>query len=74
MVAIGDEGFYNKPSAATEPYQYVITAGVGHIAKTTNTTRRGHEGVDFDANLALKTIDFGTFHVRLRHPLLSPHD
>ncbi|KAG6840902.1 hypothetical protein C0991_003363 [Blastosporella zonata] len=43
LVAIGDEGFYNQPSAATYPYQ-------------------GSEGVDFDANLAISTIDFGTFH------------
>lgn len=26
---------------------------------------RGSEGVDFNANLAVSTIDFGTFHVRL---------
>lgn len=25
---------------------------------------RGSEGVDFDANLAITTLDFGTFHVR----------
>ncbi|KAJ8514465.1 hypothetical protein ONZ45_g8022 [Pleurotus djamor] len=43
LVAIGDEGFYNQPSAPTYPYQ-------------------GSEGVDFDANLAISTIDFGTFH------------
>jgi len=43
LVAIGDEGFYNEPSAATKPYW-------------------GHEGIDFDANLAISTIDFGTFH------------
>ena len=27
-------------------------------------SRRGSEGVDFNANLAITTIDFGTFHVR----------
>jgi len=43
LVAIGDEGFYNQPSAPTYPYQ-------------------GSEGVDFDANLAISTVDFGTFH------------
>ncbi|KDR70984.1 hypothetical protein GALMADRAFT_75662 [Galerina marginata CBS 339.88] len=43
LVAVGDEGFYNQPSAATYPYQ-------------------GSEGVDFDANLAVSSIDFGTFH------------
>jgi mannan endo-1,4-beta-mannosidase len=43
LVAIGDEGFYNQPSAPTYPYQ-------------------GSEGVDFDANLAISSIDFGTFH------------
>ena len=25
---------------------------------------RGGEGVDFDANLKISTLDFGTFHVR----------
>jgi hypothetical protein len=25
---------------------------------------RGSEGVDFDANLVISSIDFGTFHVR----------
>ncbi|KAF9005377.1 mannanase [Hymenopellis radicata] len=44
LVAIGDEGFYNQPSAPTYPYQ-------------------GSEGIDFDANLAISTIDFGTFHI-----------
>ena len=26
--------------------------------------RRGGEGIDFNANLNISTIDFGTFHVR----------
>jgi len=43
LVAIGDEGFYNQPSAPTYPYQ-------------------GTEGIDFDVNLAISTVDFGTFH------------
>ncbi|KAF8608969.1 glycoside hydrolase family 5 protein [Ceratobasidium sp. AG-I] len=43
LVAIGDEGFYNQPSASTYPYQ-------------------GSEGIDFDANLKISSIDFGTFH------------
>ncbi|RDB24327.1 putative mannan endo-1,4-beta-mannosidase F [Hypsizygus marmoreus] len=43
LVGLGDEGFYNQPSAPTYPYQ-------------------GSEGVDFDANLAIDTLDFGTFH------------
>ncbi|KAF8159938.1 CEL4b mannanase [Crassisporium funariophilum] len=43
LVALGDEGFFNQPSAPTYPYQ-------------------GSEGVDFDANLAISTLDFGTFH------------
>jgi len=42
-VAIGDEGFYNKPHAATRPYQ-------------------GRDGIDFDANIAINTIDVSTFH------------
>ncbi|KAF8608733.1 mannanase [Ceratobasidium sp. AG-I] len=43
LVGLGDEGFYNKPSAPTYPYQ-------------------GGEGIDFDANLKISTLDFGTFH------------
>ncbi|KAJ1304405.1 hypothetical protein OPQ81_005554 [Rhizoctonia solani] len=43
LVAIGDEGFYNKPGAPTYPYQ-------------------GSEGIDFDANLQISSIDFGTAH------------
>ncbi|KIY61398.1 glycoside hydrolase family 5 protein [Cylindrobasidium torrendii FP15055 ss-10] len=43
LVALGDEGFYNQPSAPTYPYQ-------------------GGEGIDFDANLNISTLDFGTFH------------
>ncbi|KAG7449553.1 mannanase [Guyanagaster necrorhizus] len=43
LVAIGDEGFYNEPSAPTYPYQ-------------------GGEGIDFNANLAIGSLDFGTFH------------
>ncbi|KAF8199076.1 CEL4b mannanase [Pholiota molesta] len=43
LVGLGDEGFFNQPSAATYPYQ-------------------GSEGIDFNANLAVSSIDFGTFH------------
>jgi len=43
LVAVGDEGFFNEPSASTYPYQ-------------------GSEGIDFNANLAVTSIDFGTFH------------
>jgi mannan endo-1,4-beta-mannosidase len=43
LVALGDEGFFNKPGSPTYPYQ-------------------GGEGIDFDANLAISTLDFGTFH------------
>jgi len=43
LVAIGDEGFFNEPTASTYPYQ-------------------GGEGIDFKANIVIKTIDFGTFH------------
>ncbi|PPR01176.1 hypothetical protein CVT24_006052 [Panaeolus cyanescens] len=48
LVAVGDEGFYNKPSAPTYPYQ-------------------GSEGIDFDANLKVSGIDFGTFHSYPEH-------
>ncbi|KAH7339006.1 glycoside hydrolase family 5 protein [Rhizoctonia solani] len=48
LVAMGDEGFYNKPGAPTYPYQ-------------------GGEGIDFDANLKISSIDFGTFHSYPEH-------
>ncbi|KAF5323251.1 hypothetical protein D9619_013508 [Psilocybe cf. subviscida] len=48
LVALGDEGFYNQPSAPTYPYQ-------------------GSEGIDFEANLAISTLDFGTFHSYPEH-------
>ncbi|KAH7339441.1 CEL4a mannanase [Rhizoctonia solani] len=48
LVAMGDEGFYNQPSAPTYPYQ-------------------GGEGIDFDANLKISSIDFGTFHSYPEH-------
>ncbi|CAE6435346.1 unnamed protein product [Rhizoctonia solani] len=48
LVAMGDEGFYNQPSAPTYPYQ-------------------GSEGIDFDANLKISSIDFGTFHSYPEH-------
>lgn len=44
MVALGDEGFFNKPDDPSYPYQ-------------------GGEGVDFEANLEIETLDFGTFHL-----------
>jgi mannan endo-1,4-beta-mannosidase len=46
LVAIGDEGWFNQPSASTYPYQ----AGESI-------------GIDFAANLAISSVDFGTFHV-----------
>ncbi|KAG6860679.1 hypothetical protein C0995_008671 [Termitomyces sp. Mi166 len=49
LVAIGDEGFYNEPNGPNYPYQYVKRYG-------------GSEGVDFAVNLAIDTVDFGTFH------------
>ncbi|CEL61066.1 putative mannan endo-1,4-beta-mannosidase A OS=Neosartorya fischeri (strain ATCC 1020 / DSM 3700 / FGSC A1164 / NRRL 181) GN=manA PE=3 SV=1 [Rhizoctonia solani AG-1 IB] len=48
LVAIGDEGFYNRPGAPTYPYQ-------------------GGEGIDFDANLKIPSIDFGTAHSYPEH-------
>ena len=36
----------------------------GHLL---NLNGRGGEGIDFDANLAISTLDFGTAHVSLWH-------
>ncbi|KDN45188.1 hypothetical protein RSAG8_05103, partial [Rhizoctonia solani AG-8 WAC10335] len=43
LVALGDEGFFNRPGHPSYPYQ-------------------GGEGIDFDENLKISTLDFGTFH------------
>ncbi|OSD06691.1 glycoside hydrolase family 5 protein [Trametes coccinea BRFM310] len=48
LVGIGDEGFFNEPGSPDYPYQYV---------------QHEHIGIDFDANLNVTTIDFGTVHV-----------
>jgi mannan endo-1,4-beta-mannosidase len=44
MVAVGDEGFFNRPGPGSEQYT-------------------GKDGADHEAFLALKSIDFGTFHL-----------
>ncbi|KAG8726583.1 hypothetical protein FRC11_014872 [Ceratobasidium sp. 423] len=48
LVAIGDEGFFNRPGSASYPYQ-------------------GGEGIDFDENLKISTVDFGTAHAYPEH-------
>jgi mannan endo-1,4-beta-mannosidase len=44
MVAVGDEGFFNRPGQGSEQYT-------------------GKDGADHEAFLAMKSIDFGTFHL-----------
>ena len=44
MVAVGDEGFFNRPGQSGDQYN-------------------GKEGVDHEAFLALRSIDYGTFHL-----------
>ncbi|KAI7849989.1 mannan endo-1,4-beta-mannosidase [Circinella umbellata] len=44
LVAVGDEGFFNRPGQTDFEYN-------------------GDSGMDFEATLALKNIDFGTFHI-----------
>lgn len=43
-VSLGDEGFFNRGSTQTYPYQ-------------------GGEGIDFEANLKIATLDYGTLHL-----------
>uniref|UniRef100_A0A0W0FSC3 mannan endo-1,4-beta-mannosidase n=1 Tax=Moniliophthora roreri TaxID=221103 RepID=A0A0W0FSC3_MONRR len=43
LVALGDEGFFNRHGSSSFLYQ-------------------GSEGIDFDANLKISTLDFGTTH------------
>ncbi|KAL8784022.1 MAG: hypothetical protein Q9213_004210 [Squamulea squamosa] len=55
MVSLGDEGWLTSTSANTVPnyeQSYAYT---------------GYEGVDFQANLAIKTLDYGTFHLYPNH-------
>ncbi|KAF8214816.1 glycoside hydrolase family 5 protein [Mycena galopus ATCC 62051] len=47
LVAIGDEGFINDPIPHDYDYPY----------------QGGGIGIDFEANLAIDTLDFGTFHM-----------
>ncbi|KAG2219557.1 hypothetical protein INT45_013216, partial [Circinella minor] len=44
LVAVGDEGFFNRAGEADFEYN-------------------GGSGMDFEASLALKNVDFGTFHL-----------
>lgn len=44
MVAVGDEGFFNRSGGTGEQYN-------------------GRDGVDHEAFLALRSVDFGTFHL-----------
>ncbi|KAI4272776.1 MAG: hypothetical protein L6R38_006515, partial [Xanthoria sp. 2 TBL-2021] len=51
MVSLGDEGWLTSTSATTVPnyeQSYAYT---------------GYEGVDFQKNLAISTLDYGTFHM-----------
>ncbi|KAI4253655.1 MAG: hypothetical protein L6R42_007498 [Xanthoria sp. 1 TBL-2021] len=51
MVSLGDEGWLTSSSATTVPnyeQSYAYT---------------GYEGVDFEKNLAIPTLDYGTFHM-----------
>ncbi|KAL8712598.1 MAG: hypothetical protein Q9220_003129 [cf. Caloplaca sp. 1 TL-2023] len=51
MVSLGDEGWLTSTSATT----------ISNYEQSYAYT--GYEGVDFQTNLAIKTIDYGTFHL-----------
>ncbi|KAL8949282.1 MAG: hypothetical protein Q9222_004588 [Ikaeria aurantiellina] len=51
MVSLGDEGWLTSTSTNT----------ISNYEQSYGYT--GYEGVDFQKNLAIKTIDFGTFHM-----------
>jgi mannan endo-1,4-beta-mannosidase len=51
LVAIGDEGFFNDPTATSYPYNTYPYQGYNSAL-----------GADFNANLKIASIDFGTFH------------
>ncbi|KAG9126324.1 hypothetical protein FRC07_003891 [Ceratobasidium sp. 392] len=60
LVAIGDEGFYNQRAFFSRTYY--IRLNDTAIAGAPTYPYQGGEGVDFDANLKISSIDFGTFH------------
>ncbi len=53
MVALGDEGFFNKPYGYYNDYT------------TSNYAFYGAEGVDFEKLMTIDTLDFGTPHLYL---------
>ena len=62
LVGLGDEGFFNEPNGPNFPYQYIFLFLCGRLC-CSRPSSRGGEGIDFDANLAISSIDFGTYHV-----------
>jgi len=53
LVSVGDEGHRTNGSTA-EPHSWINT---------------GYEGVDFECNLAVPDIDFGTVHAYVSVPI-----
>lgn len=53
MVAVGDEGFFNRPAGSP----------AGAHPTPSGEQYNGADGVDHEAYLALDSIDFGTFHL-----------
>ncbi len=50
LVALGDEGFFNRSDVDDSEWAY-----------------KGSSGVDFERNLSIETIDYGTFHLYPEH-------
>ncbi|MED4971841.1 beta-mannosidase [Geobacillus kaustophilus NBRC 102445] len=60
LVAVGDEGFFRRSSGGFN--------GEGSYMYT------GYNGVDWDRLIALKNIDYGTFHLYPEHWGISPEN
>lgn len=66
LVSLGDEGELRH----SEPYKAgILSTSPGFYNQPSNPSYpyQGTEGIDFDANLAVSTIDFGTAHVSLSY-------
>lgn len=68
-MGLGDEGFFNDPGNPSYPYQYVLRRTLVILHDLIQFPCRGSEGIDFDANLNITTLDFATAHVSLPAPL-----
>lgn len=68
MVTLGDEVCSCSSSNPNKRPEFMITTrtcdqGAFNIAGVADNFYSGADGIDFNANLRISTIDFGTFHL-----------